>query len=37
MEQQVNGGTLSENHVTMHQPQVPLNKEAGERGKCTLL
>lgn len=37
MEQQVNGDTLSENHVTMHEPQGPLNKEAEEHSKRTLL
>jgi hypothetical protein len=37
MEQQVNSDILSENHVTMYQPQLPLSKEAEERSKCTLL
>ena len=30
MEKQVNGDTLSENHVTMHEPQGPSNKESEE-------
>lgn len=37
MEQQVNGDTLPENHVTIHEPQGPLNKEAEEHSKRTLL
>lgn len=37
IEQQVNGNTLSENHVTMHELQGPLNKEAEEHSKRTLL
>jgi hypothetical protein len=37
MEQQVNSDTLSENHVTIHDSQGPLNNEAEEHSKCTLL
>jgi hypothetical protein len=37
MEQQVNGDTLSENHVIMHEPQGRLSKGAEEHSKRTLL
>jgi hypothetical protein len=37
MEQQANDDVLSEKHVTMHEPQGPLNKGAEEHGKGTLL
>lgn len=37
MKQQTNGDTLSENYVTMHELQRPLNRGAEEHGKRTLL
>jgi hypothetical protein len=36
MEQQLNGDTLSENHVPIHGPQGLLNKEGEEHSKRTL-
>jgi hypothetical protein len=36
MEQQLNSDTLSENHVPIHRPQGPLNKEGEEHSKRTL-
>ncbi|KAI1669653.1 Chromo domain containing protein [Pyrenophora tritici-repentis] len=36
-EQQANGNTLSENHVTMHEPQGPLNRGAEEHSKLAHL
>jgi hypothetical protein len=35
MEQQLNGDTLSGNHVLIHGPQGPLNKEGEEHSKRT--
>jgi hypothetical protein len=37
MKQQVNDDTLSETYFTMHEPQGPLNKEAEEHSKRSLL
>jgi hypothetical protein len=37
MEQQANDDTLSENHVTVHEPQGPLNRGAEEHSKGTIL
>lgn len=37
MEQQANDDTLSENHVTVYEPQGPLNSGAEEHSKGTLL
>ncbi|KAF2843969.1 hypothetical protein T440DRAFT_73027 [Plenodomus tracheiphilus IPT5] len=35
-EQQANGDTLSENHITMHEPQGSLNREAEEHASGTV-